>query len=282
VWLTDGVGAVDNSGNPLPTALQQPGGTSTTPYLSSFTKFNANKHYQFNQDVAFFKGGWWGTHNIKVGYQLNHLTNVIDQNGNVPLEYLVVGGGYNHGVYTTTGGGNCTTLTNEWGNCTGQYGYIIVQDFSTILNKPASDFNHAFFAQDSWSVGRGLTLNLGIRVEKEYLPAPGGYNIKSINFNWSDKIEPRLGVAWDPTGHGKMKIFGSYGVVNDVMKLLVAQTSWGAQSTSSAATRLVQTARLPGSLIPISPHLYKRPRLPERPDHDASQLCWRLSSTVSR
>jgi len=28
---------------------------------------------------------------------------------------------------------------------------------------------------------------------------------------------------------GKMKIFGSYGVVNDVMKLLLAQTSWGAQ-----------------------------------------------------
>src|SRR5260370_21193402 len=27
-----------------------------------------------------------------------------------------------------------------------------------------------------------------------------------------------------------MKVFGSYGVVNDVMKLLVAQTSWGAQS----------------------------------------------------
>ena len=27
-----------------------------------------------------------------------------------------------------------------------------------------------------------------------------------------------------------MKIFASYGVVNDVMKLLLAQTSWGAQS----------------------------------------------------
>ena len=27
-----------------------------------------------------------------------------------------------------------------------------------------------------------------------------------------------------------MKIFGSYGVVNDVMKLLLAQTSWGAQA----------------------------------------------------
>src|SRR6202008_2276860 len=36
--------------------------------------------------------------------------------------------------------------------------------------------------------------------------------------------------AWDPTRKGRMKIFGSYGVVNDVMKLLLAQTSWGAQA----------------------------------------------------
>ncbi len=49
---------------------------------------NADKHYQFNQDFAFYKGGWWGTHNFKFGYQLNHLVNVIDQNGNVPCAFL--------------------------------------------------------------------------------------------------------------------------------------------------------------------------------------------------
>ncbi len=221
-----------NGGNPLPAGLQQPGGTTTTPYNQSYTLYNANKHYQFNQDVAFFKGGWWGTHNIKVGYQLNHLTNVIDQNGNVPQAFLIVGRGHGHGTYTTTGAGNCTTLGADWASdkCAGLYGYAIVQDFATILAKPASDYNHAFFAQDSWTVGRGLTLTLGLRVEKENLPPPAGYTIKSIDFGWGDKIEPRLGAAWDPTGHGKMKVFGSYGVVNDVMKLLVAQTSWGAQA----------------------------------------------------
>jgi hypothetical protein len=256
-WNTSGAGAFDNSaspagctptpakppfpatactGSPLPAALAQPGGTSTTPYLSSFTLFNANKHYQFDQDVAFFKGGWWGTHNLKVGYQLNHMTNVIDQNGNVPQVFLNLGRGNGHGAFTTTGGNNCGTLSANWTTsqasapCAGLYGLAVVQDFSTILTKPATDYNHAFFAQDSWNVGHGLTLNLGIRVEKEYLPAPAGYTIKSINFGWSDKIAPRLGAAWDPTGHGKMKVFGSYGVVNDVMKLLLAQTSWGAQS----------------------------------------------------
>jgi len=243
VWATSGVGACDNSntaptaacptgGNPLPTNLALASGTTTTPYLFSFTKFNANKHYQFDQDVAFFKGGWWGTHNLKIGYQLNHLTNVIDQNGNVPQAFLDLGQGESHFSFTNTGSINCGKLSADWtnGNCAGQYGVAIVQDFSTILTKPATDYNHAFFVQDSWNVGHGLTLNLGIRIEKEYLPAPAGYNIKSINFGWGDKIAPRLGAAWDPTGHGKMKLFGSYGVVNDVMKLLLAQTSWGAQA----------------------------------------------------
>ena len=231
VWNTNGVGALDNLGNPLPAALQQPNGNTTAPYTGTFTLFNANKHYQFNEDVAFFKGGLWGTHNIKVGYQFNRLTNAIDQNGNVPQAFLVVGAGHNHGTYTTTGVANCALLAADWaGKCTGQYGYMIVQDFATVLTKPVTDNNHALFAQDSWTVGHGLTLTLGLRIEKEYLPPPSGYTIKSIDFSWGDKIEPRLGAAWDPTGHGKMKLFGSYGVVNDVMKLLVAQTSWGAQA----------------------------------------------------
>ncbi len=121
--------------------------------------------------------------------------------------------------------------------CAGQYGYVKVQDFATVLKTtagahvPATDWNHALFIQDAWTVGHGLTLNLGIRVEKESLPAPPGIGIagiRSINFSWSDKIEPRLGAAWG-SRDGKMKIFGSYGVTNDVMKLLLAQTSWGAQ-----------------------------------------------------
>ena len=230
VWSTNGTGAMDNAGNALPAALQQPGGTTTTPYLSSYTLFNANKHYQFNQDVAFFKGGWWGTHNFKVGYQLNHLVNVIDQNGNVPYAFMNVGAGQSHSALTQTAAGNCASLEAVWGVCGGQYGYLTVQDFSTILTSPASDWNHALFAQDSWTVGKGLTLNLGLRIEKESLPAPAGYNVKSIYFGWGDKIAPRLGAAWDVMRNGKMKVFGSYGVVNDVMKLLLAQTSWGAQS----------------------------------------------------
>jgi hypothetical protein len=241
VWSTNGIGAVDNTGAPLPAALQQASGTTTAAYTSNFTLYNANKHYQFNQDVAFFKSGWWGTHNIKAGYQYNRLTNLISQNGNVPEVFLSPGAGQSHGSGSTSfGSTNCAALGNVWKNskgnpiCAGQYGYAVVQDFATVLPKIAEDHNHALFVQDAWTIGHGLTLNLGIRVEKEQLPVPPGLIAQgvtppaSINFSWSDKIEPRLGAAWG-SANGKFKIFGSYGVVNDVMKLLLAQTSWGAQ-----------------------------------------------------
>ena len=249
VWGAAGVDAsgnpaLDNSGAPLPAALAQPTGNSTAPYDGNFTEVNASKHYQFDESVAFFKGGWWGTHNIKAGYQYNRLWNIINQHGNIPQATLFPGAGVKYSPGSSYGGGNCGLLTTEWGLCAGQYGYMQMQgDFATVLKDtsgnyaPAIDNNHALFVQDAWTVGHGLTFNLGVRVEKETLPRPAGVgiaNIRTIDFSWSDKVEPRLGAAWG-SANGKFKVFGSYGVTNDVMKLLLAQTSFGAQGWDECA-----------------------------------------------
>jgi len=235
-----GIGLSDNLGKSyaqVAPALNVPAGFSTTAYDQQYTEYNASKHYQFNEDVAFFKGGWWGTHNVKAGYQFNRLWNVIDQHGNVPYVNVFASPGVSYNATTTYGGSQCGPLETEWGACAGEYGYVTSADFSTVLKNnsggaaPAIDNNHALFIQDAWTVGHGLTLNLGLRIEKETLPAPAGVgiaNISTISFGWSDKIEPRLGAAWG-SRNGKIKIFGSYGVTNDVMKLLLAQTSFGAQ-----------------------------------------------------
>ena len=234
-WATsglnpDGTPVKDNSGANLPAGLALNGSTSTQPYNQSYTLYNSNKHFQFDQDIAFFKSGWGGTHNFKFGYQLNHLVNLISQNGNVPYANIVVGNGIGYSPLTNTGATNCATLTEQWGTCAGQYGYLQVVDFATVEPKPASDYNHSFFAQDAWTIGHGVTINAGIRVEKESLPAPTGVNIRTIDFGWGDKIAPRVGAAWDVFRDGRMKVFGHYGVFNDIMKLLVAETSFGAQA----------------------------------------------------
>ncbi len=129
---------------------------------------------------------------------------------------------------------NCAPFVTLYGACTGQYGYINVLDYGS--GGTATSNNHSFFAQDSWSITRRLTINAGLRVEKEALPAenqPAGGITHPINFGWGDKIAPRIGIAWDPTGRGKMKIFGGYGQFYDQMKLNLAISSFGGQYWSN-------------------------------------------------
>jgi hypothetical protein len=231
VKLLDGSGTLLSAANP---GLGI-GPSSTAPLTTNYTAVNANKHYQFDQDIAAFKSGWAGTHNFKVGYQLNHLANVISQHPNVPWIRYYPGRAYGPG--TSTGDANCAAIeashalwTAHKTSCAGDAGYLYVDDFATVGN--SVDWNHGIFFQDSWTVGKGITINAGLRLEKESIPAPPGNTLggRDINFSWSDKIAPRIGGAWDVMQNGKLKVFGSYGVVNDIMKLLLAMTSFGGQN----------------------------------------------------
>jgi hypothetical protein len=73
-----------------------------------------------------------------------------------------------------------------------------------------------------------LTLNLGLRAEHERIPNFGERGVKNpIEFNYGDKIAPRLGVTFDPTGDATWKIYGSYGRYYDVMKYELPRGSFG-------------------------------------------------------
>jgi hypothetical protein len=243
-WVTNGVGANDNAGNPLPAQLQQATGYFNTPFSSVFTRFNSNKALQFDQDIAFFKSGWGGTHNFKFGYQLNRLQNKIAQAYSEPDVNLFVG---SSAAYTAQSNPqNCTGPYAA--KCAGLYGYLTVSDIGTGGN--VTSFNHGLFAQDSWTFAHGLTLNYGVRFDKEYLPASSTADLKSnpINFGWGDKVAPRIGVAWDVFRDGKMKIFGDYGKFFDIMKLNVAISSFGGQFWNDCTYQL-DTANL-SSIVP--------------------------------
>ena len=224
-------GATDAFGKPLPASLQQGNLYQSGALNQNYTAFNANKAIQLDQDVAWFKSTGLGTHNFKFGYQLNRLSNKIFQGYNVPYVQIFVGN-VAYAPQTTVGVGNCSTIQHDYGTpgCQGQYGYVTVYDFGT--GGSAISYNHGLFAQDSWTVGHGLTLDLGIRFDKEYLPGEGtgtGVPAKPIDFNWTDKVAPRLGAAWDVFRDGKMKVFGDYGVFYDIMKLNLAISSFGGQ-----------------------------------------------------
>ena len=245
-WLTPGTTGAPGSGGvfenctpapckpsvALPTTLQQPGGYFSAGNDQNFTIRDANKHHQFSQDMAWFKGGRFGTHNLKFGYQLNHVSNDIFQHWNAPAVQLKVGAGNFFSPGGSTGTTNCAPFEALYGagNCAGKYGYVTIQDYGSFGK--ASSYNHSFYAQDAWTLGRGLTVNAGLRIEKESVPSEtqaGGFPSTPITFGWGDKIAPRLGAAWDVFRDGRMKVFGSYGVFNDLMKLNLAISSFGGQ-----------------------------------------------------
>jgi hypothetical protein len=96
--------------------------------------------------------------------------------------------------------------------------------------------NLGLFIQDSWTIGQKLTLNLGIRTEREIVPnynpsdpASVSHGIGDELFNWSfgEKLAPRLGFAYDLKGDGKTKIYGSWGLFYDIFKLALPRGSFG-------------------------------------------------------
>jgi hypothetical protein len=93
--------------------------------------------------------------------------------------------------------------------------------------------NIALYLQDSWTIGGRLTLNAGVRTESEYIPAftsdttLPGYQDKPIKFGFGDKLAPRLGLVYDVFGDSSLKVFGSFGIYYDVMKLYMAEGAFG-------------------------------------------------------
>lgn len=63
------------------------------------------------------------------------------------------------------------------------------------------------YAQDSWALTPSLTLNAGLRWERDRVTNAAGADFLEI----SDQLAPRLGVIWDPGGEGRAKLYASYG-----------------------------------------------------------------------
>ena len=207
---------------PIPPSLQGPTGFSnTTATIQSqyvhdkFTRMSLAADFTWFLEAA-------GKHQIKGGVQYDDVANDV--------------------LYQETG----NLIQLYWGRTLsgqrGDYGYYRVRSnnyepsrgFMTVGNTASKSLG--FFIQDSWTIGQKLTLNLGLRTERERVPnydpsnpasIEAGYGETLFEFGFDQKLAPRVGFAYDLKGDGKTKIFGSWGLFYDIMKLQMPRGSFG-------------------------------------------------------
>ncbi len=191
---------------------------------NSITTRDVSIKNEFNGDVSYFVSEFGGRHEFKGGYQNGRTSNdVLGGNAGTGTVTLFYGQDY-------AGAGTGVSLPCSLGSA----GCIGVGTLSRSGAKGLAKNNYqAIYFQDKWRPISRLTLNLGIRVERENLPsfnegfALAGSDIPPIRLGWGKKIAPRLGGAYDLFGDGKTKVFASYGWFYDRLKFELPRGLFG-------------------------------------------------------
>ncbi len=172
---------------------------------NSLTNKDVSIRNTFDADASVVLSDFGGRHILKFGYQFNRIENDVDS------------GFFNTGRIDFFFGQTAFGIGSPLGNAQ-------LTRFGTVGE--SSSKNQGLFVQDSWQLFPRLTLNLGIRIEKEDVPSFSATGVP-IEFEWGDKVAPRIGGAFDLFGDGKSKVFASYGWFYDRFKYELPRGSFG-------------------------------------------------------
>jgi hypothetical protein len=179
-----------------------------------------------------------GHHEVKGGWQRSKIFNTVSSgsvflNGGQGRSYLYYGVGVNgfdcHFVYIGQFTIPCPTGGGLWPKPTLPAGVTVIgtgANYQFGASGTATNTANAIFFQDKWQPTSRLTLNLGMRLEKEQIPAFNTTHI-DLAWGWGDKIAPRIGAAYALTKDGKTKISGFWGRFYDRLKFSLPQGSFG-------------------------------------------------------
>jgi Carboxypeptidase regulatory-like domain/TonB-dependent Receptor Plug Domain len=162
----------------------------------------------FDMDASYVASNFGGRHVFKGGYQFNRISNDVDS------------GFFSTGQIDYFFG----QTSNNIGGGPGELGVGTLTRIGTFGK--ASSLNQGLYIQDAWQPLSRLTLNLGIRLERETVPTFSATG-QEIEFGFGSKPAPRIGGAFDLFGDGRTKVFASYGWFYDRFKYELPRGSFG-------------------------------------------------------
>jgi len=202
----------------MPVDLQRPAGWSNTSWASlKEDAKDIHRKLSAKSDLTlYFNAG--GEHVVKMGFGWNQLYADILRSA-INTEYWYFYWAQPNGAYSiyTLADGTVIDTPLGYARALGPYGTI---------GELKSD-RFSMYLQDSWTISDKLTLNYGVRLEKEDLPSLDESRPAAFRFGFFDKIAPRIGFAYDMKGDGTNKLFGSFGIYYDVMKVEMAVGTFG-------------------------------------------------------
>jgi len=201
--------------------------------------------WQLKDDFSYLMRALGGRHQWKAGFDLSYIPFEGDNTGS-PL------GSWTFPRDTPYNAADLTTFPTQYTNSLPTYADI-----------PTTTY--AVYVQDDWEVGTGVTVNLGLRYDRQL----GSFNedVPDLLSRIQDKLGrdgaypldisvvqrpggrgdrnnfgPRIGVAWDPTGSGATVIRGGYGLFYDNMRTLV---NFGELTWPQAKSIVINNPRFP-------------------------------------
>lgn len=209
----------NNLGFPgVPENLQRSSGFQSIPTNFKVTRDQLTRAYGQADGTVY--GNLAGSHQVKFGVQLDRVGNNVlsgESNNLVRIIWdrsLSTGSPVQRGTY-----GYYQVRSN---GVAPNQGFITEGDIHTT--------NIGLFIQDAWTINNRLTINAGIRTERERVPTyTVGEDIPEfgLEFSFADKLAPRVGAAYDINGDGRWKAFASWGVFYDIFKLELPRGSFG-------------------------------------------------------
>jgi Carboxypeptidase regulatory-like domain/TonB dependent receptor/TonB-dependent Receptor Plug Domain len=218
--------ATDLSGATVPSAFVNSSGYANIP-SNLATSFDSYKRKSWNVDASYF-AHFGGTHTFKFGYFRADQSDEVLKNFQGGAVSITWGQSYAPVTSGTACDGIIAQNLSLYGKgvCQGKYGYFTVG--TGVINTGSDQQSaQALYLQDQWTIGRHLTLNVGVRFDQETQPPFDPNRFPTVKFGWGDKIAPRLGFAYDLLHNGKVKVYASYGQFYDIMKLGLARGSFG-------------------------------------------------------